>query len=498
MVRDLHDGAQQRLVHTVITLKLARRALAERARDAPALLTEALDHAEQATAELRELAHGILPAVLTQGGLRAGVDALASRMPVPVENDVSVGRLPAAIEATAYFVVAEALTNVAKHARAAAPRSPRAHRQPRRDRACGSSAPAATSGIEAVAVYSEADARRPARAPRRRGRRDRPGPGRPRATCAPTPIVEAAESAGADAMHPGYGFLAEEPALRRRACAEAGIAFVGPPADAMAAVGDKVTARAAAERAGVPVVPGTGRVEDARRPQAAAEEIGYPVLIKASAGGGGRGIRTRRRRPTSCARRSRSASAEAEAAFGDGGVYSRSASSSRGTSRCRSSADDARQRRPPLRARLLDPAAQAEAHRGGARPEHLDAPLRERLCDAAVAVAREAGYIERRHGRVPRRRRQGAFYFIEVNARIQVEHPVTEMRHRHRPRRRAAARRGRPAAVVPPGGRRRRGGCAIEFRINAEDPTQRLPAVPGRRSSTCCCPAGPACASTPA
>jgi signal transduction histidine kinase len=86
--------------------------------DLPALLTEALDQAEQATAELRELAHGILPAVITHGGLRAGVDALASRMSVPVENGVSVGRLPAAVEATAYFVVAEALTNVAKHARA--------------------------------------------------------------------------------------------------------------------------------------------------------------------------------------------------------------------------------------------------------------------------------------------------------------------------------------------------------------------------------------------
>jgi signal transduction histidine kinase len=117
VVRDLHDGAQQRLVHTVITLKLARRAVQNEREDAAALLTEALDHAEQATAELRELAHGILPAVLTQGGLRAGVDALASRMPVPVENGVTVGRLPAAVEATAYFVVAEALTNVAKHAR---------------------------------------------------------------------------------------------------------------------------------------------------------------------------------------------------------------------------------------------------------------------------------------------------------------------------------------------------------------------------------------------
>jgi signal transduction histidine kinase len=118
VVRDLHDGAQQRLVHTVITLKLAHRALQNEEEDAPALLTEALDQAEQATTELRELAHGILPAVLTEGGLRAGVDALASRMPVPVENDVSVHRLPAAVEATAYLVVAEALTNVAKHSRA--------------------------------------------------------------------------------------------------------------------------------------------------------------------------------------------------------------------------------------------------------------------------------------------------------------------------------------------------------------------------------------------
>jgi signal transduction histidine kinase len=118
VVRDLHDGAQQRLVHTVITLKLANRAVQSRERDLPALLREALDHAQQATFELRELAHGILPPVLTQGGLRAGVDALASRMPVPVENAVSVGRLPAAVEATAYFVVAEALTNVAKHAHA--------------------------------------------------------------------------------------------------------------------------------------------------------------------------------------------------------------------------------------------------------------------------------------------------------------------------------------------------------------------------------------------
>jgi GAF domain-containing protein len=118
VVRDLHDGAQQRLVHTVVTLKLARRALENDGGDTPALVTEALKHAEKATAELRELAHGILPSVLTRGGLRAGVVALASRMPVPVDIGISVERFPPAVEATAYFIVAEALTNVAKHAHA--------------------------------------------------------------------------------------------------------------------------------------------------------------------------------------------------------------------------------------------------------------------------------------------------------------------------------------------------------------------------------------------
>ena len=116
VVRDLHDGAQQRVVHTILTLKLASGALEQDQEAVPALVHEALDNAERANVELRELARGILPTVLTRGGLRAGVDALASRTPVPVEIDVSVGRLPTAVEATAYFVVAEALTNIAKHA----------------------------------------------------------------------------------------------------------------------------------------------------------------------------------------------------------------------------------------------------------------------------------------------------------------------------------------------------------------------------------------------
>ena len=118
LVRDLHDGAQQRLVHATVALKLAKQGL-EHGEGSPAVLVdEALEHAEGATAELRELVHGILPAVLARGGLRAAVQALSRRMPLPVAVDVPSTRLPAEIEATAYFVVAEGLTNVVKHAHA--------------------------------------------------------------------------------------------------------------------------------------------------------------------------------------------------------------------------------------------------------------------------------------------------------------------------------------------------------------------------------------------
>jgi PAS domain S-box-containing protein len=118
VVRDLHDGGQQRLVHAIVTLKLAQRAFAEPDGQAEALVGEALQHAELGHAELRELAHGILPAALTRGGLRAGIDAVVSRLDLPVRVDVPPERFPAEIEASAYFIVAEALTNVVKHSHA--------------------------------------------------------------------------------------------------------------------------------------------------------------------------------------------------------------------------------------------------------------------------------------------------------------------------------------------------------------------------------------------
>jgi signal transduction histidine kinase len=118
VVRDLHDGAQQRLVHTVVTLKLAQRALRANDGKTASLIGEALEHAEQGNAELRELAHGILPVALAHGGLRGGINSIVARLDLPVEVDVPAERFPAEIEASAYFIMAEALTNVVKHARA--------------------------------------------------------------------------------------------------------------------------------------------------------------------------------------------------------------------------------------------------------------------------------------------------------------------------------------------------------------------------------------------
>jgi signal transduction histidine kinase len=118
VVHDLHDGAQQRLVHAIVRLKLAKRALQDDDAEAESLVGEALDAVEQGNQELRELARGILPTLLTRGGLKAAVGAIATRLEVPTDVDIPDERFPAEIEATAYFIVAEALTNIVKHAHA--------------------------------------------------------------------------------------------------------------------------------------------------------------------------------------------------------------------------------------------------------------------------------------------------------------------------------------------------------------------------------------------
>jgi signal transduction histidine kinase len=120
VVRDLHDGAQQRLVHTIVALKLARRALGDDGGEAASLLDEALEQAQRGNAELRELAHGVLPAAVTSGGIRAGVQEVLDRLDLPVQAELPAERFAGEIEASAYFIVAEGLTNVVKHARASA------------------------------------------------------------------------------------------------------------------------------------------------------------------------------------------------------------------------------------------------------------------------------------------------------------------------------------------------------------------------------------------
>jgi acetyl-CoA carboxylase biotin carboxylase subunit len=329
-------------------------------------------------------------------------------------------------------------------------------------------------GIQAVAVYSEADA--DALHVALADEAVEIGPPQAKASyLRPDAIVEAAQRTGAGAIHPGYGFLAEDPRLPR-ACAEAGIAFVGPPADVMAAVGDKVTARAAAERAGVPTVPGSGRLDDAAAALAFAEEIGFPVLLKASAGGGGRGIR-RVDEPDELAASFSRAAAEAEAAFGDGGLFVEKCierprhievqvlADTHGSAIHLYERDCSVQRR---KQKLIEEAP----------APNLDPAIREGLCDSALRLAREVGYVNAGTAEFIVDPVAGTFHFLEMNARIQVEHGVTELLcgvDLVCEQLRVAA--GLPLSLVQEDVVAR--GCAIELRINAEDPEQRFLPSPG-------------------
>jgi acetyl-CoA carboxylase biotin carboxylase subunit len=236
-------------------------------------------------------------------------------------------------------------------------------------------------------------------------------------------LREVARSTSCDAVHPGYGFLSER-AYFAAAVEEAGLRFVGPTAAAIGAMGDKTEARRRMIAAGVPVVPGTSEgVDDVAAALAAAGEVGYPVLLKASAGGGGKGMRTVSS-PSEMKRAFEAAGHEARAAFGDGRLY----------------VERLLDRPRHIEMQVLADAHGNVVHLGerecSIQRRHqkmieespspvITAGLRERMGEAAVAAARAVGY--RNAGTIEFLYRDGEFYFLEMNTRIQVEHPVTEL-----------------------------------------------------------------------
>ena len=286
-------------------------------------------------------------------------------------------------------------------------------------------------------------------------------------------VVAAARAVQAEAIHPGYGFLSENARLAQ-ACDEAGIAFIGPTADQLAAVGDKLAARRHAVEAGLPVVPG-GEVEEAAEARALAEELGWPVLVKAAGGGGGRGMH-QVREPAALDAAVERAISEANAAFGDPRVYlERFVTSGRhvevqvlgdGTDAVHlGDRDCSIQRRYQ---KLVE-----EAPAPG-----LADDLRRRMHDAAVAFARHLRYRGAGTVEFLVDLERASFYFLEMNARIQVEHPVTEAIT-------GVDLVAEQIAIAEGQGLRVRqddvtfDGHAIECRINAEDWQQDFRPDPG-------------------
>ena len=237
-------------------------------------------------------------------------------------------------------------------------------------------------------------------------------------------VISAAEIGNVQAIHPGYGFLSEN-AHFNQVCRDCKIDFIGPTPQAMARLGDKNSARQLAREAKVPVVPGSdGLIDDEATAVRFAHEIGFPVLVKASAGGGGRGMRVALNELV-LKMALQQARAEAEAAFGDGSIYLGKVHRASAARRGAGAGRPARQRDPSVGARLFDPKASSEADRG--KPlAAAGAETRNAICESAVRLVKAAGYTNA--GTVEFIVDQsGNFYFIEVNARIQVEHPVTEL-----------------------------------------------------------------------
>ena len=238
-------------------------------------------------------------------------------------------------------------------------------------------------------------------------------------------ILEVVKESGAEAVHPGYGFLSENAAFAR-AVEEAGATWVGPPPEAMEGVGDKIRAKELAREAGVPTVPGyAGEDEGEERLAKEAEGIGYPVLVKASAGGGGRGMRPVHD-PKDFVEAVRSARREAESAFGEGSVFLEKLVERPRHVEVQVIADHhgnvvhLYERECSIQRRHQKVVEEAPS-------PILSDDLREKICAAAVRLAREAGYRNAGTVEFLLGGGEGEFYFLEMNARLQVEHPVTEL-----------------------------------------------------------------------
>jgi acetyl-CoA carboxylase biotin carboxylase subunit len=330
-------------------------------------------------------------------------------------------------------------------------------------------------GLEAYVATSEAD--RDSRAARLADRAVCIGPGRPADSYLRRELMlEAASKLDCDAIHPGYGFLAEDP-LFAEGCADADIRFIGPSPDNLRLFGDKVSARTAAAQAGVPIAAGSPPIDDVDLALTTARDIGFPVMIKAAKGGGGKGMRVvtdeeslRREFPM--------ASTEAAAAFGDGAVY----------------LERFVRRGRHVEVQVVGSPAGEVVHLGDrdcsvqrqnqklieeAPAPFIEPGMQEDLRNAAVQLARSSGYDNVGTVEFLLDAERGEFYFLEVNPRIQVEHGVTEL----------VTGRDIVALQLQIADTGRHGlmqedidvtGSAIECRINAESPRQGFRPSPGR------------------
>ncbi len=328
-------------------------------------------------------------------------------------------------------------------------------------------------GVQTVAVYSEAD---------RESLHVRfadddvcigPAPARDSYLKIPR-LIAAAEITGADAIHPGYGFLAENAEFAEIVTAS-NIAFIGPTADQIRVMGDKAAARMAMTAVGVPIIPGTpGPVEDVDEAMEFAKTIGFPVIIKAAAGGGGKGMRVAKD-PDDFARSFQLARSEALSAFGNGDVY----------------VEKYLMRPRHIEFQIMGDKFGHVIHLGerdcSVQRRHqklieespspaMTPDLRQRMGDAAVAGAKAIDYVGA--GTIEMLLENGEFYFMEMNTRIQVEHPVTEMiTGIDLVKEQIRVASGEPLSVreLPP-----LRGHVIECRVNAEDPNRNFQPSPGK------------------